>query len=186
MSRSWLILVLVCLAGCARVSHVSRDYDSAYNFARLASYTVEKQPAVSENATKIDNQLMDNRLDRSMVATLNQKGYFLSATPDFIAQYGYYIKSVIESDPYADDVGVGFGSMFGRRAYSGVSVGSGSRVAQREVGIFVIDILDAQTQELVWQGKTSSRVLNYDQPEMVSQEVLKAVQEILQHFPPQF
>lgn len=187
MKRYYLLLILVCLGGCASHPVVSRDYDSAYDFSRLTTYGVEKQLAVSENAAKIDNQLMDNRLDRSLVVGLNQKGYRRSATPDFIAQYGYYIKTVIQSNPYPDDMGFGVGSTFGHRyPYGGVSVGTGSRVEQHEVGLFVIDILDARTKELVWQGKANRKILDYDYPEKVSQDVLTVVLEILQYFPPQF
>ena len=178
-----LLLILFFLACCSTVS-VNRDFDSSYNFSALTSYKVEKQTVDSENATRVSNQLMDRRFDRSLVSNLNQKGYILSVTPTFTAQYGYYIKTVIQSNPYRSSMGFGYGNS--SRYYNDMRTYVNYGVEQYDVGILVIDIVDTKTDQLVWRGKGRVQVLNEsDQPEKISREVDRVVTEIMVNFPPQ-
>ena len=179
-----LLFLFFCLASCSTVS-VNRDFDSSYDFSALTSYKVEKQTVGSENATRVSNQLMERRFDRSLESNLNQKGYILSTTPTFIVQHGYYIKTVIKSDPY--NYSMGFGNSRNKRGYyNDLRMGVNYGVEQYDVGILVIDILDTKTNELVWRGKGRIQVVNEsDQPEKISREVDKVVTEIMANFPPQ-
>ena len=181
-----LLLLLFCLVGCSTVS-VNRDFDSSYNFSALTSYKVEKQTVDSENATRVSNQLMDRRFDQSLESNLTQKGYILSTTPTFTVQHGYYIKTVIRSDPFSSNMGFGYGtSRNSRRYYNDMRMGTNYGVEQYDVGILVIDILDTKTNQLVWRGKGRIPVVSdSDQPQKISREVDKVVTEIMLNFPPQ-
>lgn len=184
MKKNFVLGVLcLFLASCSPVT-VKRDFDPGYDFSRLSLYTLEKQSVHSENARKVDNNLLDRRIESAIRRDLGSKGFSeVASGGNMTVRYGYYVKTVIASQPASTSMAYGWGR---RGGYSGVGIHSGGSVQQYDKSFIVVDIVDSQTGDLIWRGNGSRRSLSYnDSPEKSDAAVNEAVIEILSNFPPQ-
>lgn len=183
MKNGFLVVFCIVLSACSQVS-VQRDYDNHYDFSRVQLYTLEKQTVHSENARKVENDLLERRLATAIRSTLGTKGFSeVTSGGNVIVRYGHYLQTVVQSAPVTTSVGYGLGR---RGSYGGIGVNSGYTVEQYDKSLVVIDVIDSITGNLVWRGKGSRRALNAsDDPQKSEQAVGEAVSEVLKNFPPQ-
>ena len=81
----------------------------------------------------------------------------------------------------------GFGGLYGRRGYYGIgpSYGYGGGYAREYVeGTLVIDVVDAQTDEVIWRGWSNKDLGRNPKPDKIGAYVTEAVVKILADFPP--
>lgn len=183
MKNSFLIVLCFALSACSHVN-VQRDYDTHYDFSRIRLYSLEQQTAHSEDARKVDNDLLERRIATAIRNNLAAKEFSEVTTgSNILVRYGHYLQTVIQSDPVNTHIGYGWGR---RGNYGGIGVNSGYSVEQYEKSLVVIDVVDTKSGNLVWRGKGSRRVLNsQDDPQKNEQAVNETVFEILKNFPPQ-
>jgi hypothetical protein len=172
---------LALLTGCSTL-RVRTDWDSDVDFSRYRSYAWLEQP---ERASRIAggdanpftyNSLLDKRVRKAVDAELAARGYrrVESGEVEFRLNYHVILKDKLVAS--ASDFGAlhAFpnGGVFG-----GVDV----EVMQFQEGTFVLDVIDAQRDQLAWRGWAVGRNSdgNYDE-----QEVGLAVRRILERFPP--
>lgn len=183
MKNGFLVIFCLVISACSQVS-VQRDYDTQYDFNRVGLYTLEEQVVHSENARKVDNDLLERRIATAIRNTLATKGFSEVATGGNVTvRYGHYLQTVIQSTPVTTSVGYGWGR---HGNYTGIGVNSGYSVDQYDKSLVVIDIVDSSTGNLVWRGKGSRRVLKAgSDPQKSEKAVGEVIFEILKNFPPQ-
>lgn len=120
--------------------------------------------------------IVDRRIEQAITATLAAKGLDQNCgKPDFRVTFN----TVTRTRTDVNDLNVG-PTPFRRHPF-GYSGYSHIDVDQYEEGTFVIDIIDAESSELVWRGAYTKR-LGWSAPS--DEEVQKIVGEILAQFPP--
>lgn len=183
MKNGFLVVLCLVISACSQVS-VQRDYDTHYDFSRVRLYTLEEQVVHSENARKVDNDLLERRIATAIRGTLATKGFSEVATGGSVTiRYGHYLQTVIQSSPVSTSVGYGWGR---HGNYSGIGVNSGYSVDQYDKSLIVVDVIDNTTGNLVWRGKGSRRVLRNDgDPQKSERAVGDTIFEIFKDFPPQ-
>ena len=194
-----LFLVGLFMAGCATIS-VQHDYDEQarfdgyHTFSWLASQNTQDVPGPYR-----DDGLLDKRIKRAVSNTLETQGYTEQpdGTPDFYVVYRVGLEEKTRTVYY--DSGYGYGypyrgysyrysvrrSFFGYRGYGypygGYGYDNHRTTTTYHEGTLVIDIIDAKTNEQVWRGAAVSTI---GDPTYDAQEIQKAVEKILEEFPP--
>jgi hypothetical protein len=146
------------LAGCASQPKVLSDYDKSANFAGYRTFGFVTQVGADSTEFKsLAVQTMQTAATRQM----EMRGYTLSDTPDLVINFTGKIeeKADVESVP-APYYGPawGYGGFYGA-PYGGWGAG-GTQVTTRRynVGTLVMDIVDREKRQAVFQGSVSDVV----------------------------
>jgi hypothetical protein len=167
----------ILLAGC--VSPASVDYDRAAT-AKLGSYQcyeIDSRESRTSHQNVALSPIVDRRIEQAITNALNAKGLSQDCgKTDFRVTFNTITRSRTE----VTDLSTG-PTPFRRYPYFGYSSYSHIDVDQYEEGTFIIDIIDVESNELVWRGTYTKR-LGWSAPS--DEEVRKIVKEILEQFPP--
>ncbi|TYB79322.1 DUF4136 domain-containing protein [Bizionia myxarmorum] len=160
-------LILALLLTSCGVS-VNYDYEKGTDFTQYKTYNYFDN--METGLSELDSKRFFEVLDTS----LQSKGFVLSETPDFIID----VKSRTFQTPQSSSVGMGVGSGGG-----GVSVGIpiGQNSVSRRI---ILDFVDANNQQLFWQGVSSEPSAPANSPEARSAQFQKVVLKLLEKYPP--
>lgn len=164
---NYLVFVLfaVSLDSCSSV-RVSADYDKSVDYSQYKTYAFFKDGIDRVKVHDLDKK----RILKAIESELKAKGLTPSDNPDLLVNFSTDATERVDVDygwgwrPY------GFGA-----AYSNVSVST--------EGILMIDLIDGQRKELVWQG-VGEGVLTKDM-EQKEERIQEFVNKIMAKFPPQ-
>jgi hypothetical protein len=158
------------LISCSSV-RVNADYDKKANFSAYKSYAYFKSGIDKAEISDLDKKRILYAIDDAMAT----KGFTKSETPDLLISIFTKEREVV--DVY-QNYGFGWGWGWG----PGWGMGY-SRAITTPEGTLFIDIIDAKTKELIWQGQgTGYLSSNTDKKE---ERIREFVSKILEQYPPQ-
>lgn len=166
---------LLFLVGC--VSPTQYDYEQAAveEMSAYKSFAIDSREARSDYQDVVLSPIVDRRIERAIERELTAKGFEkVSGNPDFRITFNTVTKTRTEINDFGPPP-------FRRVPYYGYG-GRHLDIDQYEEGTFLINIVDADTKELVWRGAHVKR-LGWSAPNEA--EVQKIVSSILTSFPPQ-
>lgn len=172
MSRKYIFTVLIAAAiGLSSCSpfQVRTDYAETANFNTYKTYKL-----------RIDdlklNDLDQDRVLNEVSKQLQMKGLTVSESPDLIVNVKANHKKItdVNSNSYGR---FGWGGPFG----FGMGVGRTWSSNYNE-GALILDLIDARTQKLVWQGVGSG--ISVDSPNSKQKQIPQIVAEIMANYPP--
>jgi hypothetical protein len=177
MKRFLLFTVALLLTSCASI-RVSSDYDTNINFDTYATYAFFKPGIDKVEISDLDKR----RVLRALENTLATKGFKVSETPDVLISFHTKAeKNVRVSESY-----LGWGIPF-YGPYGGWGWGWGFNrpynVNTSTTGVLYIDIVDASSKKLIWQGKGSGN-LTQGTPQEREERIRVFVADILAAYPP--
>ncbi|WP_124640625.1 MULTISPECIES: DUF4136 domain-containing protein [Amniculibacterium] len=151
--------------------NVKTDYAETVNFVQYKSYKLRI------------NDLQLNDIDKDRVLNevskqLQAKGLVVADHPDLIVNVKANHKKVKDINvdrPYGM---YGWGGPFGW----GIGM-SRTWTSNYNEGALIIDLIDAQSQKLVWQGVGSG--ISVDSPKSKQRQIPEIVSEIMKNYPPQ-
>jgi hypothetical protein len=164
------IAATALVSACASYG-VRTDYDPATRFEGLRTYRWMEIQQTDD--PRVDNELMKERIMGAVDGELASKG--MSATdadPDLLVVYHAAVQRVADIDTYTRGYG------YRRRAYTS------TYVREYDVGTLIIDLVQAETQQLVWRGSGQARLHERSTPAERDQRVRDVVAAILNEFPP--
>jgi hypothetical protein len=176
----FLLVLGIVLAGCSTFK-IADDYDPSADFASFHSYAWAPAESEAPKDPRVENDLLEARVHESVDAELSAKGFSLAtagATPDFWVTYHAALEAKIDvttiqqSYPYY-------------RGYSRWGGYSETYVRQFDEGTLILDVIDPETEKLIWRGSAQARVNDSSTPEKRSKRVRDAVAAILERFPPE-
>jgi len=163
------LLLLFVLASCSSV-RVNSDYDKKANFAGYKTYAYLKSAVDKVEISDLDKKRILYSIDDAMTA----KGLTKSETPDLLVSI--FTKESQRVDIYNNS---GFGWGYGWGPHFGMGY---SNVYTTPEGTLYIDLIDAKTKELVWQGEGSGYLAkNTDEKDA---RIKEFVDKILAQYPP--
>ena len=171
-----VIILLVAVSGCSSLS-VNYDYDQNVEWTKFKTYgwmDVSQHP--SDPSSPLGNTpLLEQRIHNSVDYEMEQRGITLSDNPDLLVVYHLGTEEKIQVTDW------------GYR-YSDYYWGYGGRqidVYQFTEGSLVIDLVDAETTDLVWRG-TGTGVVDQAQksPEEMQAGADEVINKIMKSFPP--
>jgi len=152
------LVATALLAGCASQPKVLSDYDKSADFAKYRTFGFVTQ--VGADSTEFKS-LAVQTMQAAATRQMELRGYTLSDTPDLVINFTGKIeeKADVESipAPYYGP-GWGYGGFYGA-PYGGWG-GGGTQVTTRRynVGTLVMDVVDREKRQAVFQGSVSDVV----------------------------
>ena len=177
-----LRFALLLVASCSSVS-TSYDFDPDADFARLESYSwwSDSKGKPETSADEAGSPLVLDRVRRAADGYLAAAGYkHVSSNADFlvVARTGSRDRTRVTSSPSR----YGGSGPYGYRYWDD---GGRVDVYQYEEGSLVLDIVDANTDKLLWHGSARSVIPERPKPEEITKLVNEAVAALLKDFPPE-
>jgi hypothetical protein len=169
-----LIAALVLVPVALLAQKTSFDYDKTANFSAFKTYALK-------DGTKVGQPLVDNRIVAAIESELAAKGLKPSAEkPDVTVMY--HVAFDKKQDITAFSTG---GGPYGYRWGGGWGGGTTDvRVNEILVGTLVIDVADANKNEVVWRGMGVKEVDTQAKPDKRDKNIAAAVKKIMKNYPP--
>jgi len=168
------------LTGCASGPEVRADYDKAADFGRYRTFGfVAAAGADTGEPRSLATQSLQNAAAREM----ENRGYTRSDEPDLVINFKGKLeeKMDIESVP-----GPYYGSAWGYRGLYGAPYGgwggAQTYTTRYTVGTLVIDIVDREQREVVFQGTTEG-IVTEKMRENRDQTISQAVATVFSKYP---
>ncbi|SRX54572.1 DUF4136 domain-containing protein [Aequorivita sp. CIP111184] len=166
------LLFLFILTSCSTV-RVATDFDKEANFNEYNSFAFFKPGIDKAEISDLDKK----RILRAIESNLTMKGMSKSENPDLLVSI--FTKERERVDVYNNNFGYGWGW---NPWYYGSYYG-GSNVSRSTEGTLYIDLIDAKTNNLVWQGMGSADLVTYD-IDKKEERIREIVAKILAEYPP--
>ncbi|MGK0386810.1 MAG: hypothetical protein ACI849_001429 [Patiriisocius sp.] len=166
------IIALFALISCSTVNVVS-DYDKDANFTSYNSFAFFKPGIDKAQISDLDKK----RVLRAIEANLIAKGMNKNGAPDLLVSF--FTKESQRVDVYQNN----FGGGWGWNPYWGGGFNSNT-VATSSEGSLYIDLIDAKTNELVWQGVGRASLYTGNDIEKREERIQLIVSEIFAQYPP--
>lgn len=166
------LLLLFVFTSCSTV-RVATDYDKEANFNQYRSFAFFKPGIDKAKISDLDKK----RILRAIDANLSAKGMSKSETPDLLVSI--FTKERERVDVYNNNFGYGWGWS---PWYYGTYYG-GSSVSRTTEGTLFIDLIDAKTNNLVWQGMGNADLVTSNM-EKKEERIHEIVAKILAEYPP--
>ncbi|WP_291866735.1 DUF4136 domain-containing protein [Maribacter sp.] len=171
------VLMVVLLSACTSVRVLS-DYDKDANFASYKSYAFYKTGIDKAEISDLDKKRILRAIDSEMAT----RGFTKSNSPDILVSI--FTKEKEQVDIYNNYWGGGFGWGWSPY-YWRPGMNNGTQVSTRTEGSLYIDLIDAKSKELVWQGKGIGTLGHAKSIEKKEERIQLFVAEILKAYPPQ-
>ncbi len=137
------ILVLFVLTSCSSIS-VYSDYEKNTDFSQFKTFAFYKTGIDKVPISDFDKKRILNAIEANMIS----KGFTLSESPDLLINIS--TKEYQQVDYYSGYYGWGWGPYYGGYPYWG---GYYSYPYSYPAGTLFIDLINAKTNQLVWQGE---------------------------------
>ena len=148
---------------------VTYDFDRSANFTRFRTYTWVR-------GTNLNDQLNHQRIMRAVDAQLAARGFSkveAVGNPDVLVAYHASFDRNLEINA----------SGWGGYRFAGPRSGT-ARVEEVVVGTLAIDMMDAQTRNIVWRGMATRELDANAKPEKKEKNINKAAEKIFRNYPP--
>lgn len=172
------LLATIIFCSCGSTLKVNTDYDKNVDFNKYKTFSLYKM-----DTTSGISQLNRDRITTAIRNEMVKKGYQeTSSSPDLLVNQVAIFKdkvSVSSSTNY-----YGYGGVYRPYYWGGAGI-SGSttyNVDEYKDGSLIIDVIDAGTQKLIWQGVGNKEI---DGPvKDPDTKIPKAITMIMEGFPP--
>lgn len=156
------------LISCSSV-YVNTDYDKKANFVQYKTFAYLKSGIDKAEISDLDKKRILYSLDEVLIS----KGFSKSENPDMLISF--FTKEAERVNYYNN-----FGWNWGWNPWWGINY---SMPITTTEGTLIIDVIDAKSKELIWQGKGSGYLTqNVDKKDA---RIKEFVSKILEKYPPQ-
>jgi len=168
------------LAACAPSLKVNSDYDKSVDFSKYKTFTLYQ----SDSSNSAISPLNQDRIRNAVIAAMQSKG-FVEATgsPDLLVNTVAILKDKVALSSNTNYYG--YGGVYRPYYWGGGMGGSSSttyNIDHYKDGSLIIDVVDANTKKLLWQGIGNKEIDNpIKNPDV---EAPNIVNKIMAGFPP--
>ena len=187
----WLLclisLQLLCWS-CAVGPDTSSSYDRTANFATFQTYAwykAELPPRIAGSGAAYST-LLDQQVKLATESELVKNGLRPSEeSPDLLVAYDIALPATAagEADTvFASGFGYGYSYWYGYRyRYDVTGISTYRNIAELTPGTLVIDLIDPNTNRLIWRGLYEAGI---DPVVAGEQEISRAVASVMSQYPP--
>ena len=167
MNRILASFALVCAASTCFALRVRVDYDRGRDFSHYKKYRWVRVPDA-----QLPDQLMQTRIEKFVEEALAAKGLKRVETGgDLLVGYQTTVSAQQQFVTFGDGPGWGWGG--------GVSTTTTQTIM---TGTLIVDMVDAQHNQLVFRGVSSATVSS--RPERNTKSFQKGIREMFEKYPP--
>jgi hypothetical protein len=175
-----LAVAAIALAGCSSGPEIRADYDKAADFGKYRTYGFVAQAGTDQGDFRsLSTQMLQNAAARQM----EQRGYTRGENPDLVINFTGQLEEKVDVQstpaPYYGP-GWGYGGWYGA-PYGGWG---GTEVTTRRynVGTLVVDVVDREKRQVVFQGAISG-VVTKEMQQNREASINRAVEGIFMKYP---
>ncbi len=164
----WALSILPFLTGACSSIRVTTDYDRKADYAALKTYNWAEPDKNQRTDPRIDWQFVDAPVRRAANQELVAKGYTLAGTgqPDFTLVYYVVLENRVEP---VESVLPARYPMYGYQYTVSGNISwvlaSPGQTRQYTQGSLMLDIVDARTNQALWRGTATARLIGKRTPE---------------------
>jgi uncharacterized protein DUF4136 len=166
-------MFVLMFAGALFAQDVSVDYDKAFNFATLKTFS-------SKIGTSWGNPLSEKRVLDAVDAALISKGW-TKAADEASADAVVMIHGATQDKKDINTFYSGYGG-WGYYGWGGGMTSAHTTVSEYKVGTLIVDIFDAKSKQLAFRGIGQDEIS--DKPEKNEKKIKKATEKMFKKFPP--
>lgn len=170
-----LAMLLLAMGSSCTSVRVLSDYDREADFKTYKSYAFFKTGIDKAEISDLDKK----RILRAIEAEMNARGFVKSENPDLLVSI--FTKEKERVDVYNNAWGWGWGWGWGYWGWPGYY---GNNVSTSTEGSLYIDLIDARTRDLVWQGRGVGTLNNTSNVARKEERIREFVSQILEQYPP--
>jgi hypothetical protein len=177
------LVVAVLIGGCAAPApDIRSDYDRNVDFSRYRTYNI--MPGAGRRPDGQYDTLIGERVTRAIHREMEARGYQRSPEPDLLVNFSVTVQSVtkVSQVPRAQPYPYAYGYRSGRYATWSTYTTYDTWVREYEEGTLLIDIVDRERQQLVWEAAGRGRVTK-EKLEDIEGTVNRAVAELFKRYP---
>lgn len=164
------IVALAFLTSCASIS-VASDYDKTVDFTKYKTFAFHKNGVDQVAISDLDKKRILRAIDQS----LTNKGFTKNDQPDLLVNI--FTKSKENVNVSTFHSGWGYGWRWNPYFHQ-----NNTSVSRNVEGTLYIDIIDAKSKELIWQGEGKGALpKNIEKKE---EQINSIVTKILEQYPP--
>ena len=176
MKNTVLLFTLFLFISCSSI-RVYSDFDKGVDFSTYETFAYFKPEIDKVDISDLDKRRILKALDTQM----SLKGLSKSETPDILIGFTTKAKEQIYVNNWSN-FGWGWGWGWGFNPWFWGGGPGFSNVTTRTEGTLYVNIIDATTKQLVWQGKGKGGISEYTRNR--DQRIANFVEEILENYPP--
>ncbi|MFT3823707.1 MAG: DUF4136 domain-containing protein [Chitinophagaceae bacterium] len=176
-----LAAIMLFIAACGPSLKVNTDYDRAVNFQQYKTFRLYK----TDSSNTAISQLNQQRILNAVTSEMTKKGFQpTSGDADLLVNTVTIVKNKVALSSNTDYYGYGgvYRPYYWGGGMGGVSSTTTYNAQQYKDGSLIIDIVDAKTQKLIWQG-TGNSELDHALKDPDTQ-IPQAISKIMANFPP--
>ena len=147
-------VALFTLAGCASTPNTYSNADPSVDFSQYKTYGFPAELSTDENGYE---SLETNFLKVAVAQELNRRGFEYSENPDLLVNFYIHTQEKLKSRS-VPTMGVGVGFYDPWYDTWGAYGGYRTEISQITEGTLSIDLVDAASKKLVWEGMAKGRV----------------------------
>ena len=177
-----ILLIAFFLSGCVTPVLVDYDHEAAAGFEAYQYFAIDTSETQESSESMVFSPIANRRFKRAIETTLKERGYIKDdSKADFIIEFHADKKTVTEIDFY--------NNIYSRRGsyypstFPDIGFFPPPYVDQYDEGTLYIDIIDAQSKELVWRGTYIERL---GRRPHTAEEIHSIINSILNRFPPEY
>jgi Domain of unknown function (DUF4136) len=188
--KSLFIAVLLAAAACTALPKTGYDFDRSANFRGYKTYAWVAGEQEKTGDRRADSSAVDMRIRIAVGTQLRLKGYktLPEGKPDFYVAYHLGLKDsspTVSSQYFSEGMaGHGFVHSADTRPVSDHTPAI-NEPSSYLTGTLLIDIIDAESQKLVWRATAAGDVDKGLTSEQRDERTKAIVHQLLSHFPPQ-
>ncbi|NBS19553.1 MAG: DUF4136 domain-containing protein [Flavobacteriia bacterium] len=171
MKKIYLLLLVLTVAACSSIS-VFTDHDSRVDFSQYKTFAYFKPGIDKVQISDLDKRRILKAIDQQMAG----KSLTKSDAPDLLVS----INTTAKEKVYVSNMNYGFWGWGWNPWFWGPNTNT---VSSRTEGVLYIDLIDAITKQLIWQGKGKGGIGEYSKNR--DERIGTFVAEILKNYPPQ-
>jgi len=171
-----MILPIVLLMGaCSTTYTPNTDQSSSYDFSTVKTFSVIGD---DHNNNSLISDINRERIDIAVTTALIQQGKQEDniKSADVLISYFIVTKDKIK-------VNSNFNGSYNRFGYYGMGGGSHINVRNYVEGTLVIDVIDNQSQKIVWRSSLTKTLKHYENNQERDEAVTKAVNSMMSQLP---
>ncbi len=177
-------VVLLGMSSCSTLQ-VTTDYDKTADFTKYKSI---EYYGWNEGTDKLMNEFDKNRIENAFANEFANRDLDIveKGEGDLVVSLFLVLDQKTSKTAHTTHLGGAFGGYYGDYYSYGPGFGMGHSTTtfseyEYTVGTLIVDVFDAETKKLVWQGIGTGTV--DDNPQTREKHVDKAVAKVMENFP---
>ncbi len=169
-------------AACSPSVQYNSDYDPTADFSNITTYQWAQRTPTGDDDPRVYNDITMRKIRHATDLALRDIGmHEVGQNPDVYVAWHGAINGKMSLQTVSTNYGYGWG-WYGP-GYGGMG-SSTTYVNEWDEGTLIIDIIDAQRDELMWRGSAQAELSKNQDPQKGQEKLNAIVVKILEPFPP--